>query len=118
MMGVNKLMIPICQEYLSEEENIFMIYINTNTIDKFTNKTKKKGKRTLMKNIPFFPEDNIKLLHENLSVIKNQIDEDKKRKIKLISNELVQEELDFYTRKIFINSMNKLFGDYYKFLKI
>jgi len=50
MMGVSQQMISICQEYLSEEENIFMIYINTNAIDKFTNIKKKKGKRTLMYN--------------------------------------------------------------------
>ena len=48
-MGVNKRMISICEEYLSEEENIFMIYINTNVVDKYTNKAKKKGKKTLMK---------------------------------------------------------------------
>ena len=42
-MGVNKRMISICEEYLSEEENIFMIYINTNVVDKYTNKSKKYG---------------------------------------------------------------------------
>ena len=47
-MGIDKEMLNLGFEYLQEEENIFLVYINSNLIDKFTNNKKKKGRKTLM----------------------------------------------------------------------
>jgi len=47
-MGIDKEMLSLGYEYLQEEENIFLVFINSNLIDKFSNKSKKKGRKTLM----------------------------------------------------------------------
>lgn len=48
IMGIDKNMLDLGYEYLQEEENIFIIFINLNVIDKFTNQKKKVGRKSLM----------------------------------------------------------------------
>lgn len=47
-MGIDKDMLELGFEYLQEEENVFIIYLNENIIDKFTATKKKIGRKTLM----------------------------------------------------------------------
>lgn len=50
LMGIDTFMIDLVNEYLNEDDNVFMVYLNTkdkdNNIEKFSvNKTKKKKKK-------------------------------------------------------------------------
>ena len=54
IMGIDKFMLDLVKEYLNEEDEVFMVFLNTkdkeNNIEKFTlNKSKKKKKLTFIK---------------------------------------------------------------------
>jgi hypothetical protein len=50
-MGIDNHMINLIKEYLNEEDDVFLVYLNSkdkdNNIDKFSSKKSKKNKRKL-----------------------------------------------------------------------
>ena len=47
-MGIDITMINIAMEYLNEEEDIFLVYINKNIVTKFAKKEKKLSSKLLL----------------------------------------------------------------------
>lgn len=47
-MGIDITMINIANEYLNEEEDIYMIYINKNKVSKFSRKEKSFSTKALL----------------------------------------------------------------------
>ena len=47
-MGIDITMINLAMEYLNEEEDIFLVYINKNNVSKFSKKEKKFSTKQLL----------------------------------------------------------------------
>ncbi len=109
-MGIDDSLMETANQYLQEEENIYIVYIKKNLVDVSCNKKGKKLKRKeLVKDLPELP---IEIESDIIKKFKNfQKQFEKNSNVTLSS-------MEFYIRDIFIRCHSQLIGDYVDYLSV
>ncbi len=108
IMGVEETLINKAKSYL-DEDIIYIVNINKNTIDISNNKKSKKlDRKTLLKNIPEIPSEIIEVLITELKLLLKFCDENKNNINLILFNQTIKE--------IFIKSIVLMIGDYKKYV--